>query len=54
MAAQVLEMRERALGPEHPEVAAALNNLAVLLRSVDKVLCTWSGSTACQGPDCWR
>lgn len=30
-------MRERALGPEHPEVAAALNNLAVLLRVVDKV-----------------
>jgi hypothetical protein len=29
-------MRERALGPEHPEVASALNNLAVLLRAVDK------------------
>ena len=28
-------MRERALGGEHPEVAAALNNLAVLLRAVD-------------------
>ena len=33
---QVLDMRERALGPEHPEVASALNNLAVLLRAVDK------------------
>lgn len=29
-------MRERALGGEHPEVAAALNNLAVLLRAVEK------------------
>ena len=29
-------MRERVLGGEHPEVAAALNNLAVLLRGVDK------------------
>ena len=36
-ARQVLDMRERALGPEHPEVASALNNLAVLLRAVDKV-----------------
>jgi hypothetical protein len=35
-ARQVLDMRERALGPEHPEVASALNNLAVLLRAVDK------------------
>lgn len=33
---QVLDMRERTLGPEHPEVASALNNLAVLLRAVDK------------------
>ena len=33
---QVLDMRERALGGEHPEVAASLNNLAVLLRAVDK------------------
>ena len=31
--AQVLDIRERVLGPNHPEVAACANNLAVLLRS---------------------
>lgn len=30
---QVLELREQALGASHPEVAACLNNLAVLLKS---------------------
>jgi hypothetical protein len=33
---QVLEVRERALGPEHPEVAACLNNLAVLLKGAGR------------------
>lgn len=31
-----LEIREQQLGPEHPEVAASLNNLAELLRSQGK------------------
>ena len=30
MAQQVLAIREKALGPDHPDVAQALNNLAVL------------------------
>jgi CHAT domain-containing protein/tetratricopeptide (TPR) repeat protein len=30
LAERVLEIRERALGPSHPEVAASLNNLALL------------------------
>lgn len=30
---QVLAMRERELGPDHLEVAASLNNLAVLLKT---------------------
>lgn len=34
--AQVLEMRERTLGAEHAEVAGALNNLAVLLKSMGR------------------
>lgn len=33
---QVLEVRERTVGPGHPEVAACLNNLAVLLKGVGK------------------
>ena len=36
MRAQVLDMREAALGGSHPEVAACLNNLAVLLKSVGR------------------
>ena len=36
MCAQVLDMREAALGGSHPEVAACLNNLAVLLKSVGR------------------
>ena len=28
-------MRERELGPDHLEVAASLNNLAVLLKTID-------------------
>ena len=35
-AAQVLEMRERTLGPEHAEVAGSLNNLAVLLKGMGR------------------
>jgi len=31
---QVLAMRESSLGPHHLEVAASLNNLAVLLKTV--------------------
>ena len=34
--AQVLDVRERVLGPDHPEVAACANNLAVLLRSLGR------------------
>ena len=34
--AQVLEMREAALGGAHPEVAACLNNLAVLLKGAGR------------------
>lgn len=30
---QSLEVRQRALGPEHPEVADSLNKLAMLLRA---------------------
>ena len=33
---QVLEMRERTLGGDHAEVAGALNNLAVLLKSMGR------------------
>ena len=33
---QVLEMRERTLGPEHAEVAGSLNNLAVLLKGMGR------------------
>ena len=33
---QVLEMREAALGRQHPEVAACLNNLAVLLKTMGR------------------
>lgn len=32
---QVLAMREQELGPEHLEVAASLNNLAVLLKTIN-------------------
>ena len=32
---QVLAMREQELGPEHLEVAASLNNLAVLLKTMN-------------------
>lgn len=32
---QVLAMRERELGPVHLEVAASLNNLAVLLKTIN-------------------
>ena len=32
LARQALEMQEKALGPDHPDVAAALNNLASLYR----------------------
>ena len=32
----MLDMREAALGGAHPEVAACLNNLAVLLKSVGR------------------
>lgn len=33
---QVLEMREAALGRQHPDVAACLNNLAVLLKTMGR------------------
>ena len=33
---QVLEMRERTLGPDHLEVAASLNNIAVLLKMMGR------------------
>src|SRR5215475_14056908 len=32
MAERALELREKALGPEHPDVAQSLNNLAILYR----------------------
>ena len=34
--AQVLDIRERVLGVNHPEVAACANNLAVLLRALER------------------
>lgn len=36
MCEQVLDMREAALGANHPEVAACVNNLAVLLKTVGR------------------
>ena len=33
---QVLGMRERTLGPDHLEVAASLNNIAVLLKMMSR------------------
>ncbi len=30
---RVLEIREKALGPDHPDVATSLNNLAALYRA---------------------
>jgi tetratricopeptide (TPR) repeat protein len=36
-AAGAVEARERALGPEHPSVAAALNNLAIVYYSKDEL-----------------
>ena len=30
---RALQIREKALGPEHPDVATSLNNLAVLYRA---------------------
>jgi hypothetical protein len=33
LARQVLEIQEKALGPDHPDVATALNNLASIYRS---------------------
>ncbi|MDJ0521640.1 MAG: CHAT domain-containing protein [Planctomycetota bacterium] len=34
VARQVLELRERALGPDHPDVATSLNNLAAMLEAL--------------------
>jgi tetratricopeptide (TPR) repeat protein len=31
-----LAIREKALGPDHPDVAASLNNLAVLYRATNR------------------
>ena len=33
---RALEMRERSCGPDHPQVATALNNLAALLRDSNR------------------
>ena len=34
---RLLAIREKAVGPDHPEVAAKLNNLAVLLKNQVRV-----------------
>jgi hypothetical protein len=38
IATRLVELRERALGPEHPDTATSLNNLAVLYYQLEHLL----------------
>ena len=41
---QVLEQRQRVLGPEHPDTIASINNLAVCIPDIGR----WAGSDAAE------
>ena len=43
IARQLLEIREKTLGPEHPETATSLNNLALLYEKLPRLFCIIKG-----------